>query len=228
MLMSTVGTYVALSPPNTSGPSSKPPSSDNDDLIRRLNLTNKHSTKIALAPLGLVALHTSGLALLHPHPPPFLLRHGIDNSLSPDLIAWSTATAVPLSLILCVGIPLRLIPYAALAKDFTFALTKPTRLNTSGIYSFVQHPSYVGILVLVASNVALFGRPDGVFACWIPPSWYPVARQSIWLLEVASLALMLLVIRTRVQQEERMLKKEFGEKWERWHARTARFIPWVF
>lgn len=31
----------------------------------------------------------------------------------------------------------------------------------------------------------------------------------------------------RVRDEERMLKKEFGGEWEKWHAGTRRFIPGV-
>jgi protein-S-isoprenylcysteine O-methyltransferase Ste14 len=32
----------------------------------------------------------------------------------------------------------------------------------------------------------------------------------------------------RVRDEERMMRRAYGKKWEEWHGQTARFIPWVF
>lgn len=32
----------------------------------------------------------------------------------------------------------------------------------------------------------------------------------------------------RVRDEERMMKRTFGEEWEVWHSRTRRFVPWLF
>lgn len=32
----------------------------------------------------------------------------------------------------------------------------------------------------------------------------------------------------RVRDEEGLLRREFGEEWVRWHAKTARFVPGVF
>jgi hypothetical protein len=96
VLASTVGSYMALSPPNQDGKASPP----TRDSIRALKLTNKHFPKVAMAPLGLLAMHTSSLACLYPNMPPSILRDGLENGLNPDLITWSTATSVPLVLIL--------------------------------------------------------------------------------------------------------------------------------
>ncbi|KPM39871.1 hypothetical protein AK830_g6691 [Neonectria ditissima] len=175
MLASTVGTYLALSPPNPSPDSGSPTAVS--DSISRFKLTSKHTTKVVLAPLGLLAAHTSGLTYTSPAIPSSLLRHGAANGLNRDLVTWSTATAVPLALILCAGVPLRLVSYASLGKNFTFALAAPDRLNKTGIYGYVQHPSYTGLVVLVLSNIALIFRTDGALSCWIPPSWYQVASQ---------------------------------------------------
>jgi protein-S-isoprenylcysteine O-methyltransferase Ste14 len=224
ILASAVGTYIALSPPN---PSAKSIPSTSDS-IRWLNLTNKHTTKVALAPLGLLALHTSSLTYLHPNIPSSILRHGAENGLNADLITWSATTSIPLALILCAGVPLRLVSYASLGKNFTFALTEPDRLTTTGIYRYLQHPSYTGLVVLIVCNVALLGRMDGVLSCWIPPQWYQVLRTLEWALAPVGLSVLMFGVWTRVRQEERMLRAEFGVEWERWHATTPRFIPWVF
>ncbi|KAI1401288.1 hypothetical protein F4819DRAFT_458954 [Hypoxylon fuscum] len=225
ILASAIGTYIALTPPN---PSTKPTPSTGDT-ISRLKLSNKHTISIALAPLGLLALHTSSLAYLYPGIPPLLLRHGTANGLNPDLIRWSATTSIPLALILCAGVPLRLVSYASLGKDFTFALAEPDRLTTAGIYRHVQHPSYSGIMVLVACNATLLTRMDGALSCWIPPRWYPSWRTLEWTLLIpVGLSLLLFGTWTRVRQEERMLRAKFGPEWEKWHASTPRFIPWIF
>ncbi|XXG97989.1 hypothetical protein Hte_004305 [Hypoxylon texense] len=227
ILASSVGTYVALTPPNPNPSTKSSPSSG--DLMHRLHITSKRFINVALAPVGFLALHASSLAYLYPHIPPRLLRNGAANGLNPDLVTWSKATSIPLALILCAGIPLRLVPYASLGKNFTFALAEPDRLNTAGIYRYVQHPSYTGIMVLFVGNVALLGRTDGALSCWIPPAWYETLRALGWTLLVpVAMSLTLFGVWARVRQEERMLRAKFGAEWENWHATTPRFLPWLF
>jgi protein-S-isoprenylcysteine O-methyltransferase Ste14 len=36
-----------------------------------------------------------------------------------------------------------------------------------------------------------------------------------------------MLVRVRVRDEERMLREKFGREWERWNARTARYIPGI-
>ncbi|KAH7131707.1 hypothetical protein B0J13DRAFT_563053 [Dactylonectria estremocensis] len=223
-LASAVGTYIALSPPNPYNPSI--PTAG--DAIRALNLTHKHATKVTLAPLGFLALHTSGLALLYPKIPSFILRHGAENGLDPSLITWSAATSIPLAVIICAGIPLRLVAYASLGKNFTFAITEPDDLQTTGIYSYVQHPSYTGLVLLMLGNLALFTRTIGVLSCWISPPWYSIVDNVWWISTPVAVCVFLMGVWTRVKQEEDVLRNRFKTKWERWHSQTARFIPWVF
>ncbi|KAI0424490.1 hypothetical protein F5Y09DRAFT_139053 [Xylaria sp. FL1042] len=223
ILTSTIGTYLALSHPNPS-PETSPSVGDS---INRLNLTHKHITKFAMAPIGALALHTSALAYFHPAIPSSVLRHGAENSLNTSLITWSPATAVPLALILCAGIPLRLRSYATLGKNFTFALAEPDCLTTTGIYRYVQHPSYTGLLTLILCNLSLVARIDGALSCWIPSRWYQYFRIAGWVLAPVGVLALVFAVWTRVRQEERMLRAKFGVEWEEWHARTKRFIPWV-
>ncbi|KAI1371759.1 hypothetical protein F4677DRAFT_285607 [Hypoxylon crocopeplum] len=160
MLTSTVGSYVALSPPN-------------------------HTTK----------------------PTPS----------TGDTIRWLNLTVL-----------LRLVSYASLGKNFTFALTEPDRLKTTGIYRYVQYPSYTGIITLVVCNVVLVVRMDGVLGGWIPPRWYHALQTLEWALFIpAGVSLMMFVAWARVREEERMLRTKFRVDWEKWHGKTARFIPWV-
>ncbi|KAK2063298.1 hypothetical protein LY76DRAFT_504043 [Colletotrichum caudatum] len=240
ILASTAGTYAGLRNPNPEQPSPSPkpdgggggvqrppPKTKHADSIRWMNLTHRHASKAIVLPLALLSLHLAALALHHPDIPPAVLRHGADNGLSAALTTWSPSTALPLALILGAGLPLRLGPYRSLGRDFTFQLSRPARLKTTGIYARVQHPSYTGVVVLVLANVALLARPDGVLACWLPPPAHRGLRAAAWLLAPAACSVFLLGVWTRVREEERMLRAEFGEKWERWHASTARFIPYV-
>ncbi|KAK9778400.1 hypothetical protein SCAR479_04802 [Seiridium cardinale] len=223
MIVSTVGSYIACSPPHPN-PETAPPTSD---FISSLNLTRKHATKITMAPLGLLLAHTCLLVFFYPDIPPAVLNHGAENGLNADLITWSAATAIPLALILFAGIPLRLISYSSLGKNFTFALAKPDRLTTTGIHRYMQHPSYTGVVILIVCNVVLFGRADGVMSCWIAPAWLRIFRTAEPTSMTVIVSMLLLGVWTRVKEEERMLQAEFGVEWERWHSKTPRFIPWL-
>ncbi|KAL0932275.1 prenyl cysteine carboxyl [Colletotrichum truncatum] len=230
-LASTVGTYKALTPPNPI-PQDKAGSASKDpqirDSIHLLNFTNNHINKVVILPLALLSLHAAALAYTYPSIPPSIAGYSPENGLNVSLITWSASTAVPLALLFFVGVPLRLVPYRSLGKNFTFALTKPDGLKTTGIYSYVQHPSYTGVMVLVFCNLALYARMDGVLSCWAPPALYQTLESVEW----ASLALggcmFFAGVWTRVTEEEKMLRGEFGQKWERWHAETARFVPGIF
>ncbi|KAK0739082.1 hypothetical protein B0T21DRAFT_382209 [Apiosordaria backusii] len=164
----------------------------------------------------------SRLAYLYPNIPSQC------HSINTDLITWSPSTAIPIALILCAGVPLRLASYASLGKNFTFALAEPDGLKTTGLYRYVQHPSYTGVVILIICNVALMARVDGVMSCWVPDRWYTHLRELGWSLAPVGVSMVMLGVWTRVMQEEKMLRDRFGDEWERWHARTARFIPWLF
>lgn len=145
----------------------------------------------------------------------------------PLLFTWSTYTASLLAAVCLIGAPLRLAAYRTLGINFTFHLQKPSTLTTTGMYRYVQHPSYTGQVLVVAANSALFWRWDGALGCWISPEW--LARLSGWGLVVFAFpaTLVCMGIRGRVLDEEKMLKEKFGQEWVRWHERTKRFVPGV-
>ncbi|KAH7324230.1 isoprenylcysteine carboxyl methyltransferase [Stachybotrys elegans] len=225
MAASALGSCAALLQPNPNPSKPRRPASDS---IHGLNLTHKHWPKMAMAPVGLLTLHACGLALTYPSIPRWLLGHGADNGLNPDLFTWSPSTGIPLALLLGVGIPLRLAAYASLGANFTYALAEPDRLQTTGIYRYVQHPSYTALALLIWANVVLLARMDGPLGCLLPPSIFGALHKlHSWLAPVA-FSVFLSLMRTRVLEEERMLEDKFGEEWRRWHARTARFIPGIW
>ena len=220
---STIGSLIAMSPPHPD----EETISEKPDAVWFMAV--KSIRMLTLAPFVLAALHTCSLACFFPHLPRAMYRYGKENKLNTSLITWSAATCVPLVLILCFGIPMRLISYAWLGKNFTFALKEPDGLVTDGIYHYVQHPSYLGGYILISGDTMLLLRIDGVLSCWVPPQWYQVAKKIWWwYVTPAWLSLIAFTIYVRISQEESMLLATFGTQWEKWHATTARFIPGFF
>ncbi|KAI1267127.1 hypothetical protein F5Y18DRAFT_329607 [Xylariaceae sp. FL1019] len=158
-----IGVWIGSSPPRATPDLHKMPTTG--DTIRRL--------VVAQEKYMFHALHHVSLVLTYPNIPASLLRHGGENGLDARYLTWSKTTAIPLAAMICVGGPLRLLSYAGLGKNFTFGLSEPDRLNTEGLYKYLQHPSYTGIAFLMTGMYGLWGRVDGVLSCIIPPSWYP-------------------------------------------------------
>ncbi|KAK2750476.1 hypothetical protein FQN55_002076 [Onygenales sp. PD_40] len=149
-------------------------------------------------------------------------------NLTPALFTWSKETTASILLIVFIGAPLRLSAYRGLGKDFTFKISTPDRLVTSGVYSYIQHPSYTGLLVVKYAAMLCFLRWDGVPACWMREGfmerwagWVPVFWCADVFVTFGHLGL-------RMQDEEGMLRGRFGREWEVWHARTKRLVPGVF
>ncbi|KAK9350263.1 hypothetical protein V1523DRAFT_420376 [Lipomyces doorenjongii] len=149
------------------------------------------------------------------------------SNLNPALFAWTPWTRTFLALIILVGAPIRLSAYGRLGKNFTFRLAPPDRLVTSGIYRYLQHPSYTGLVFIVMANVMLFYRWDASPACWIPATVLQRLDGSGAIVTGIVALLCTWGLMLRVWDEEKMLKEKFGKDWERWHHKTKRFVPGV-
>ncbi|KAK5653088.1 hypothetical protein OQA88_9375 [Cercophora sp. LCS_1] len=224
VLASTAGCIVGLKPPNPSPPNhvGLPPSSTLSRL--RHFITEGNLNDLILAPITFLSLHTVGLALADPPIPRWLL--GVTTThLNPRRISWSTDTAVPLAALLCVGIPLRLVAYQTLGDSFTFKLATPKKgLVTTGIYQYLQHPSYTGAAIIFVAPMVLWYRADGAMGCWLPERAAKVVEKIV---APVLAAVLLSLMGLRVKDEERMLRDRFGQEWEQWSQRTARFVPWL-
>lgn len=145
---------------------------------------------------------------------------------NPSLFAWNAVTALSFFSILA-GALLRRMAYSHLGQNFTFGLAKPRGLVTSGIYKYVQHPSYTGLALLAMGYYLVFFRFDGAAACFVSPRYWPLVQG--WSAVVYAVTGLWLTVQlgVRVVQEEAMLKELFGKEWEEWHAKTKRFIPGV-
>jgi protein-S-isoprenylcysteine O-methyltransferase Ste14 len=103
---------------------------------------------------------------------------------------------------------LRIMPVFALGRRFSglVAIQHGHRLKTDGLYRFIRHPSYAGLLVSCTGLVL-------IFRCWI----------GLFLV-VGILAILL----ARIQSEEALLASTFGEEYEAYRRRTWRLVPWVY
>lgn len=221
--LSAAGIWAATTPPNPS-PDKVPATGDSVRLA--VTIQQKYGNILYLS-LGAAAFHYISLVLTYPTIPESLLRNASVNGLKTSFVTWSKDTAVPLAFIL-VGASLRLLSYRALGGNFTFGLSEPDHLNTTGLYRYMQHPSYTGALAMVGGVLGLWGRVDGVLSCFLPPRLFSELRR----LEPGFLSLAFVsavaVVSKRVKDEEMLLRGMFGSQWEAWHSRTARFVPFIF
>ena len=119
-----------------------------------------------------------------------------------DTVRWiGVALMVP-------GGIIRLWPVYVLGRRFSglVAIQPGHSLVTTGIYSMVRNPSYVGLLL-------------GSFA------WSLVFRSAIGL--VLS-ALMIPPLIARIHAEERLLTSQFGAEYEAYCRKTWRLIPGIY
>ena len=111
--------------------------------------------------------------------------------------------------ILVLGLAIRAVAIATLGRAFSanVALRAGQRLQRSGLYALVRHPSYLGLeLILLA--LALHAR---IWACFavvlIPPT---------------------LAVLHRIHVEENALRHAFGADYEDYSRSTRRLFPGIY
>jgi len=111
--------------------------------------------------------------------------------------------------ILILGLGVRAAAVFKLGKDFSanVALRDGQKLQRSGLYRFVRHPSYLGLeLILLA--LALHARTWACFAVvLVPPT---------------------LAVLYRIHVEEAALRLAFGADYEDYKRSTKRLIPGIY
>lgn len=103
------------------------------------------------------------------------------------------------------GLAIRIAAMARLGPRFSplLAMQRQHELETSGLYSQVRHPGYVGAWLAVLGGTLAFGGSFGL----------PL---------VATMGLLLW---NRAGREEALLERQFGESWRAYRDRTGRFVP---
>jgi protein-S-isoprenylcysteine O-methyltransferase Ste14 len=119
-----------------------------------------------------------------------------------DIVRW-------LGVVLFVaGGVLRIWPVFVLGQRFSglVAIQPGHSLVTSGVYSVIRHPSYLGLLVNSLGWALAFRSGVGILltALTIPP------------------------LLARIRSEEGLLRSQFGEEYEAYRARTSRLVPGLY
>jgi protein-S-isoprenylcysteine O-methyltransferase Ste14 len=108
-------------------------------------------------------------------------------------------------LLFALGGWLRLWPVAELGDRFSglVAIQPGHRLLTAGIYRFIRHPSYLGLMISSLGWALAFRSGLGVIvtALTLPP------------------------LLARIDSEERLLQSHFGAEYDAYRARSWRMIP---
>jgi protein-S-isoprenylcysteine O-methyltransferase Ste14 len=106
------------------------------------------------------------------------------------------------------GGALRLWPVFVLGDRFSglVAIQPGHRLETGGVYRVIRHPSYLGLLLSALGWGLAFRAGVGVLLA----------------------ALLLPPLLARIGAEERLLRAQFGARYDAYRARTWRLVPGLF
>jgi protein-S-isoprenylcysteine O-methyltransferase Ste14 len=218
MLLSTYTTWLCSQPPNPT-----PYDSSQPDSLRLFV-----SPFVLFIPTFInlsLGLYHVFLTLTYPSVPALTCPHS--SNLLPSLFTW-TPRSISCIAAIFLGSYIRLSAFSALGPNFTFRLKEPKGLITTGLYSYVQHPSYIGIYLIGLGNWGLFFSLEGSVGCWVLEEWMGAARLGLGALGSVIVIMGNIMAWKRVKEEETMLKSTFGKEWEDWHKRTSRFIPGLF
>ncbi len=111
-------------------------------------------------------------------------------------------------LLLAIGGTLRIWPVFVLGNRFSglVAIQPGHTLVTTGLYRFIRHPSYLGLILTMIG-------------------WGLGFRSGVGLV-IAGLVFMVLL--SRIRSEERLLLSQFGDQYAAYRARTWRLFPGLF
>jgi protein-S-isoprenylcysteine O-methyltransferase Ste14 len=133
---------------------------------------------------------------------PYSDRHGF------WAIGESGGIRVPGLFLTLIGYTLMNAAVVTLGRQFSIDVTiqKNHKLITGGIYRFIRHPRYMGIMMFM-TGISLVFR-----------SWAAV---------VLSVGTAIVLI-WRIRDEEKLLHQEFAAEWENYRKSSWRLIPFIY
>ncbi len=105
------------------------------------------------------------------------------------------------------GVVLRSVAVNSLQGHYSHRIRRPPTLVTTGVYGWIRHPAYAGTLLAHAAVPLFFPNPYALAGFWL--AWLPAV-----------------IIRTLV--EDRFLRRDLGQEYEAYAARTSRLIPGIW
>lgn len=136
-----------------------------------------------------------------------------------SFVSWNTTSTAVATIVGLCGYTLRQWSEKTLAELFTYQISKPTHIVTSGPYRFLVHPGYSGGLIHVMALITLFIAPLGHRGKWT------YLKVPIIILSIAFATTLIL---DRIEVEEIMLSEHFGEQWTTHVNDKWRILPYIY
>lgn len=107
------------------------------------------------------------------------------------------------------GMALRWTAILSLGKSFTvqLAVKQDQQLKTNGVYRYIRHPSYTGILFYMIG--------------------LGMVMQN-WICILILFMLPLIAILNRIAFEEKLLSDHFGRDYTNYTGKSKKLIPWIY
>ncbi len=118
----------------------------------------------------------------------------------------SAGTGVAL---IVTGLIIRWIAILQLGRSFTVdvAITDAASLKTDGIYRIIRHPSYTGLLLIIAGFSIAMNSTYSCISLFVP---------------------VFLTISYRISVEEKLMLCEFGDDYNKYKVKTKKIIPGIY
>ena len=118
--------------------------------------------------------------------------------------AWESAGLI----MVVAGLAIALVAVATLRMSYssTLVIRQNHRLVTHGIYRFVRHPVYFGVLMVCLGVPVHSASPVGV----------------------VTMAVLIPILLNRIRLEEGLLSEEFGEAYEAYSEATSKLVPFLY
>jgi protein-S-isoprenylcysteine O-methyltransferase Ste14 len=112
-------------------------------------------------------------------------------------------------ILVLAGLAIRWTAIFQLKKSFTVnvAVSKDQVLVTSGLYSLIRHPAYLGLFLIMTGEALAMNTLISFFVVFIP---------------------ICLAILYRIYIEEKLLEEFFGEAYRQYKLNTRRIIPFIY
>lgn len=132
------------------------------------------------------------------------MRIPVSTAFELDAVSWALV-----SVIFGLGLVLRWWSILSLGKFFTVdvAVHQNHKLITTGVYSWVRHPSYTGLLTVFCIFGIVFQNSVCFALVFIPA---------------------VITLMYRISVEEKVLEKAFGEEYRLYRKQTSRLIPGLY
>jgi protein-S-isoprenylcysteine O-methyltransferase Ste14 len=142
-----------------------------------------------------------------------VLSSTIGNFIAEEYSAWRIGNyqnVIYTGMAVCIiGFAIRWTAVIQLGKMFTVdvAIADKHNLKTNGLYKIVRHPSYLGLILIIAGLAICINNIASAIIIIIPSFW---------------------AINHRIMIEEQALIAEFGEQYINYKKQVSKIIPGIF